>query len=71
MSAIAFLNAAHERRVPRVTVESRALFVAREAVAQGAHTRTLRETLERLCASSNAAIASEALRLMAPLRMMK
>lgn len=71
MSALEFLSLQAERRVPRIVVETRALFLAREAVAQRPDSPSLRETLERLCASNNAAIASEALRLMAPLRMLK
>lgn len=72
MSAIAFLNARQlGRQVPRLIAETRALMLAREAAAHDAHSRTLRETLEQLSRSENSAIASEALRLMAPLRMLK
>lgn len=59
------------RAIDPLVAQTHSLFLAQRAVELGQDNRTLRETLERLCASSNAAIASEALRLMAPLRMLK
>ncbi len=52
------------RSVSRSTAETRAMFLAREAVAIGAtKSPTLREILEQLTRSTNAAIATEANRL--------
>lgn len=69
MSAIAFLNLQAQRRVPRVTVESRALYLARHAIELGQDNPTLRETVKCLCASDNAAVAHAGFALLATLRM--
>lgn len=69
MSAIAFLHMQAERRVPRVVAETRALFLARQAVEMGQENETLRETVKHLCASENSAIANAGFALLKPLRM--
>lgn len=59
------------RILPKEMVEQHALFICRSAASMALDTPTRRACLEQLCRSENAAIASEALRLMAPLRILK
>lgn len=59
------------REVPRHIVETRALFLARETANIAPNSPTRRQCLEQLTRSKNSAISAEALRLLAPLRMMK
>lgn len=69
MTAIHIFPIVEARAVPREIAESRALFLAREAVTVGTslHCDVLLKTLRQLAQSSNAAIVVEARRLMAVL----
>lgn len=59
------------RRLPKEMAEQHSLFLCRKAATLGAESKTLRESLEQLCRSDNAAIHTEAMRLLQPLRMKK
>lgn len=66
---IHILSLIAERAVSRSVIETKALFLAREAVSRGAQSATIRETLKQLTRSDNAAIASESMRLLASQKM--
>lgn len=59
------------RAVDPVTAQIHALFLCHEAIALGDQSPALRQTIEQLCRSENAAIAHKAFALLAPLRMLK
>lgn len=59
------------RRLSREMAEEHCLFLCRSTANLTPASRTRREALEQLSRSPNAAVASEALRLLAPLRMLK